>query len=171
MKSIVRIKNDVALSAFFLSMHAYFAGQERISELLLQLKAKELIASLLVSGSNPALAEYFRSFIHRDATPVSEIMEANFRFNLSLDDFARLSHRSLSSFKRDFRSHFKETPAQWLQQKRLDHAAALFRRTKMNVTDIVFESGFKDASHFSRVFKQRFGVSPNHYRDSRPSAK
>jgi len=170
-KSVVRVENDVALSAFFQSMRAYFAGKEKPSELLLRLKLKELIVSILTSGRNPALAAYFRSFINRDAPSVAEIMEANYRFNLSLEEFAQLCHRSLSSFKRDFGTHFKETPARWLLQKRLDHAAALFRGTKMNVTEIVFESGFQDVSHFSRVFKKRFGVAPSAYREAVPAAK
>ena len=171
MKSVVRVKSDVVLSAFFKSMHAYFSGQERISEALLRLKAKELVTSLLLSGRNPEIAHYFRSFIDRDAPPLDEIMEANFRFNLSLQEFAKLCHRSLSSFKRDFRDLFRTTPSHWLLQKRLDHAAALFRRTKMNVTEILFESGFKDASHFSRVFRERFGMAPNHFRKGADGAE
>ncbi|WP_460913500.1 helix-turn-helix domain-containing protein [Spirosoma areae] len=30
--------------------------------------------------------------------------------------------------------------------------------------DIVFDSGFENGSHFSRVFKKKFGISPLHYR-------
>ena len=170
-KCVVRVENDVALSAFFQSMRAYFAGKEKPSELLLRVKLKELIVSLLTSGRNPSLAAYFRSYIHRDAPSVAEIMEANYRFNLSLEEFAQLCHRSLSSFKRDFRDHFGEPPGQWLLHTRLDHAAALFRGTKMNVTEIVFESGFQDVSHFSRVFKQRFGVPPSAFREAVLTAK
>jgi AraC-like DNA-binding protein len=99
---------------------------------------------------------------------VAEIMEANFRFNLSLDDYARLCHRSLSSFKREFQTHFQESPGKWLLQKRLDHSAALLRTSKMNVTEIAFESGFEDVSHFSRVFKERFQASPMVFRQNSP---
>jgi AraC-like DNA-binding protein len=48
---------------------------------------------------------------------VVEIMEVNFRFNLSLDEYARLCHRSLSSFKRHFQTAFHETPGKWLLRK------------------------------------------------------
>jgi AraC-like DNA-binding protein len=93
-------------------------------------------------------------------------MEANFRFNLSLEEYARLCHRSLSSFKRDFQASFQEAPGKWLLRKRLDYSAALLRTSKMNITEIAFESGFEDVSHFSRVFKDRFQVSPLAYRQS-----
>ena len=170
-KSATRVENDVALSAFFQSMRAYFAGREKPSEPLLRLKLKELIVSILTGGSNPGLAAYFQSVAGGETTSVTETMEANFRFNLSLDEYAALCHRSLFSFKRDFRQHFKEPPGKWLAHKRLEYAAALLRTTNMNVTEVVFESGFEDISHFSRVFKERFQLSPSAYRQSVPGAK
>lgn len=98
-------------------------------------------------------------------------MEANFRFNLSLDEYAALCHRSLSSFKRDFRQRYEEPPGKWLVRKRLGYAAALLQTTKLSVTEIAFESGFEDGSHFSRAFKERFQRPPSDYRRSLPAAK
>lgn len=169
--SAVPVVNDITLSAFFQSMRAYFSGREKPSEPLLRLKLKELIVSLLTSGRNPALASYFRTIGECEAPPVTEIMEANFRFNLSLEEYARLCHRSLSSFKRDFQTVFQQPPGRWLVQKRLDYSAAILRSSRMNVTEVALESGFEDVSHFSRAFKQRFGKSPLRYRQAAPAAK
>jgi AraC-like DNA-binding protein len=170
-KATVRVENDVGLSAFFQSMRTYFAGKEKPSEPLLRLKLKELIVSILMSGRNPALAAYFRRLGDGTLPSVVEIMEANFRFNLSLEEYAKLCHRSLSSFKRDFQTSFREAPGKWLLRKRLDYSAALLRTSKMNVTEIAFESGFEDVSHFSRVFKERFDVPPLSYRQAGPTAE
>jgi AraC-like DNA-binding protein len=170
LKSAARVENDTSLLAFFQSMRTYFAGREQPSEPLLRLKLKELILSILTSGRNPALAAYFRRMGDCDAPSLPEIMESNFRFNLSLEEYARLCHRSLSSFKRDFRANFQETPGKWLLRKRLEYSAALLRGSKMNVTEIAFESGFEDVSHFSRVFKGRFSVPPLAYRQTVPEA-
>ena len=41
----------------------------------------------------------------------------------------------------------------------------------MNVTEIAFESGFEDVSHFSRVFKERFNVPPMTFRQGGPSTE
>jgi AraC family transcriptional regulator, exoenzyme S synthesis regulatory protein ExsA len=169
-QSAARVVNDTALSGFFASMRTYFAGKEAPSEPLLRLKLKELVISILTSGRNPALAAYFRSLTDSDLPSVAEIMETNFRFNLSLEEYARLCHRSLSSFKREFQASFQTSPGKWLLGKRLDYAAALFRGSKRNVTEIALESGFEDVSHFSRVFKTRFGHSPVAYRQT-PSAR
>jgi len=163
-KAALRVENDVALAAFFQSMRTYLAGKEKPPEPLVRLKLKELVVSILTSGINSELAAYFRRIGATDSPSVGEIMEANFRYNLSLEEYAKLCHRSLSSFKREFQAHFNESPGKWLVQKRVEYASALLRGSQMNVTEIAFESGFEDVSHFSRVFKERFGTSPVVYR-------
>jgi AraC-like DNA-binding protein len=162
----LRVENDVGLVAFFQSMRTYFSGKEKPSQALVRLKLKELIISVLTSGKNRALTAYFHKLGGSDAPSVTEIMESNFRYNLSLEEYARLCHRSLSSFKREFQTLFQESPGKWLLQKRLDYSAVLLRNSKMNVTEIAFESGFEDVSHFSRVFKERFDAPPMVYRQN-----
>ncbi|HEY0551415.1 MAG TPA: AraC family transcriptional regulator, partial [Verrucomicrobiae bacterium] len=157
-------------SAFFQSMRVYFSGKEKPSEPLIRLKLKELILSVMTSGRNAALAAYFRNIGECDAPPVAEIMEANLRYNLSLEEYARLCHRSLSSFKREFQTIYHEPPGKWLLRKRLDFAAALLRNSARNVTDAAFDSGFEDVSHFSRAFKKQFGESPATFKKSFPVA-
>jgi AraC-like DNA-binding protein len=163
-ESTIRVNRDVALKVFFQSMMTYFSGMERPSEALLRLKLKELILGILVSKKNPKLSEYFNSIGNNEAPSVSEIMESNFRYNLSLENFAEMCHRSLSSFKRDFQKQYNETPGRWLLNKRLDYSAVILCNNHLNISQIVFESGFEDLSHFSRAFKSKFGVSPSEYR-------
>ncbi|GKQ39208.1 helix-turn-helix domain-containing protein [Streptomyces sp. A012304] len=62
------------------------------------------------------------------------------------------------------------SPSRWIQGQRLDIAARLLAdpgRTGRTVTDIAYAVGFKDASHFTRAFKSRHGVSPREYRRDR----
>ena len=120
--------------------------------------------SVLTSRTNPELAAEFHRIGASDSPPVPEIMENNFRYHLSLAEYAKLCHRSLSSFKREFALRFHESPGKWLRQRRLNYSATLLRQSPMNVTEIAFESGFEDVSHFSRVFKARFGLAPLAYR-------
>jgi AraC-like DNA-binding protein len=169
-KTALRLENDVALSALFQSMRTYLAARQKPPEPLVRLKLKELVMSVLTSGTNSELAAYFRRIGASDSPPVAEIMEANFRYNLSLEEYAKLCHRSLSSFKREFQARFQQSPGKWLLQSRLDYAATLLRNSPMNVTEIAFESGFEDVSHFSRVFKTRFGVPPMTYRQEMSAA-
>lgn len=165
-KTALRIENDVALAALFQCMRTYLGANEKPAEPLVHLKLKELVISVLTSGTNSELAAYFRRLGESDTPSVMEIMETNFRFNLSLEEFAKLCHRSLSTFKREFQAQFRESPGKWLLQRRLEHSAKLLLNSPMNVTEIAFESGFEDVSHFSRVFKERFGTPPLAYRQT-----
>jgi len=163
-RAAMRVENDVALSALFQSLRTYLAGKEKPAEPLVRLKLKELVISVLTSGANGELAAYFRRIGASHSPSIAEIMEANFRHNLSLAEYAKLCHRSLSSFKREFQLEFQESPGKWLLQRRLDYSARLLCNSPLNVTEVAFESGFEDVSHFSRAFKERFGAPPMTYR-------
>jgi AraC-like DNA-binding protein len=163
-KVALRVESDVALAALFQSMRTYLVAMEKPPEPLVRLKLKELVMSVLTSDANTELAAYFCRVAESDAPSISEIMEVNFRYNLAIEEYARLCHRSLSSFKRDFQEQFQESPGKWLLQRRLDHAANLLRHAKLNITEVALESGFEHVSHFSRVFKERFGLPPLSYR-------
>lgn len=160
----IRVNHDIGLAAFLHAMAEYFSGRETPPEPLLKLKLKELITSILVGRINPELAGYFRSLAASEAPPLDWIMEANFRHNLSLEQFAQMCHRSLSTFKREFRSHYGTSPGKWLLDRRLACAANLLQTSPMSVTEIMFECGFEDPSHFSRAFKEKYGRSPSAYR-------
>ena len=66
-----------------------------------------------------------------------------------MEEFAKLCHLSLSTFKRDFFNHYQTTPGKWLLKKRLDHAANLLTNQYSNVTQIAFDSGFENISQQS----------------------
>ena len=163
-KGAIIVNGDVALAAYFQSMLTYFMDTAKPAETLLTLKLKELIVNILLGRNNPELAAYFQSLLKSDAPPLSQIMEVNFCYHLSLEDFAKLSHRSLSTFKRDFRKYYNQSPGKWLLQKRLEYSAVLLQNPALNVSQVALDCGFEDLSHFSRVFKDKFGTSPAIYR-------
>jgi AraC family transcriptional regulator, exoenzyme S synthesis regulatory protein ExsA len=161
---VIRLTPDVALSAFFRAMGVYFASEEDPPEALLRLKLRELLTSLLLSRSNPVLSAYFQTLAGREAPPIAAIMEANYQHNLPLEAFAQMCHRSLSSFKRDFRKHYATSPGRWLLERRLARSVSLLQTTRLSVTEIMLECGFEDLSHFSKAFKEQFGQPPSSYR-------
>ncbi|KAB2343623.1 AraC-like ligand-binding domain-containing protein [Actinomadura rudentiformis] len=59
------------------------------------------------------------------------------------------------------------SPFRWILEQRLDRAARLLadpRQAGWSVANIAFSVGFKDASHFTRTFKNRYGLRPRDYR-------
>lgn len=167
---VIRVSEDPGVAAFLQAMTVFFMSDATPPELLMKLKLKELIASIVVSRSNPALSAYLRHVANTESPSIPAIMEANCRHNLSLEAFAKLCNRSLSSFKREFREYYGLSPGRWLLDRRLACSAQLLAATNLSVTEIVFECGFEQPSHFSRAFKEKFGQTPSEYRGARAAA-
>ena len=160
----IKIELNEVTKTFFHSLIPYFAQKTPPSEKLLELKFKELFLSILSNPLNKQLLAYILRLNDETKPPIWQVMEKNYAYDLSLNEYARISSRSLAAFKRDFFDYYQTTPGKWLTDKRLKHATMLLKTTKQNVSDIVFHSGFKNVSHFSRIFKQKFGQSPLQYR-------
>lgn len=158
------VQSSEYLEGYFHSMLTYFRGINRPPDSILVLKLKELLINLL--NCDKVLTSYFIDLTTTDKPSLKQIMEKNFCFNLKLEDFAELSHRSLSSFKREFQQLFNESPGKWITRRRVEHAANVIANSNQSVTQIAYETGFEDVSHFSRVFKKIIGKNPTEYKKS-----
>jgi len=65
---------------------------------------------------------------------------------------------------RRFKSATGVSIGQYLQQRRLDEAQALLRRTNLSITEVGVAVGLHDASHFSRMFREQTGLTPSAFR-------
>ena len=164
-KQVISLQTSETLEAFFLSMSSYFSQAKEPDPSLLELKFRELILTIADNPLNREMLSYFCSLIH-EPRPVAlqRLMADNFRYNLKLEQFAKLSNRSLSAFKRDFKSTFNTTPGKWLLEKRLMHARNLLQNGDKTISEIAYESGFETQPHFSRAFKEKFLMSPQSFR-------
>lgn len=161
---VMPVQVDPVMVAFCNSVIPYFTNGIQPNEDLLELKFRELLLNIVSNAANGELIRYFQSLGASPSANLQQIMEDNCLFNLQLEDYARLCCRSLSSFKRDFQAAYHVTPHRWLMQKRLLHARQLLRSTDKAVSDIAFECGFENNSHFSRIFKEKYTISPLQFR-------
>jgi len=67
-------------------------------------------------------------------------------------------------FARAFKRAYRCTPSQYLVRCRLQKAMSLLDGSRLPLCEIALRAGFFDQSHFSRAFKQHFGVPPKLYR-------
>jgi len=83
---------------------------------------------------------------------------------LSMDQLAYICNMSLSTFKREFKKTFDDTPARYIKHKRLEHAANLLVYSQDAISVIAYDSGFQDVTTFSHSFHKYFNQTPSQYR-------
>jgi AraC-like DNA-binding protein len=132
---------------------------------LLQTKLLELLFLIDVLDENKNLTAFLnRARANSAKRSISHLMREYRCHNLSVQDFAELTGRSLSSFSRDFKRQFGMTPHQWLIEARLERAMELIRDTQMTVTEVALEIGYDNVSHFIKAFKTKYGQTPKQAR-------
>ncbi len=158
------INANSTLESYFNGLLPYFVQNPPPNEALLELKMKELIFNIFLDGSNDDLLSYINSVVTDRHADFAEVMELNFMYNLSLPDFAKLTNRSLTNFKKEFAEVFGTTPGKWLLTKRLELACDQLTSSHNPVHQIASESGFESITHFNRVFKEKLSMTPLKYR-------
>ncbi len=162
----IKIELNEVTETYFYSLLPYFSKDSQVSEKLLELKFKELFLSILSNPSNKQLLSYILCLNNEGKPPIYQVMEKNYLHAFGLKEYAHISSRSLSVFKKDFKEHYLVSPGKWLFNKRIGHASVLLKTTQQSVLEVALNSGFKNVSHFSRVFKKKYHVSPLEYRKS-----
>lgn len=162
--TVMRVENNEILRLYALSITGYLSANQPTDEKLVILKLEELLLNLVSNKKYESLTDYFVSLCQSRSHQLKGVMEANFAYNLKLENFAQLCHMSLSAFKKTFKEIYNTSPARWLRCKRLNLASHKILTTDSPIAQISFECGFEATAHFIRAFRQEFGISPLQYR-------
>lgn len=160
---ILEVNVTDSLKTLILSVFNYL-NMPTIPRELVEVKFNELLFNMVLNPANTSLRSYFHFLRRKQKSNLRDVMNRNFHYDLKLEDYARLSGRSLSAFKRDFKNCFDQSPGKWLNSKRLEYSRTLLQNRDLNINEVCFESGFKNTSHFNSSFKKQFKYPPNQYR-------
>ena len=153
------------LQTFLASLKPYFDDNENIKTGLFKLKILELLYDL--AQLNPQFLQELIDLNRFETRDLMKTMQEHYFQSYTIQELASISGRSLSSFRREFKSLFHATPAKWIQDKRLLKAKELLFSTQLTIADICYEIGYENVSHFSRLFKSHFGYNPSEVRKSK----
>lgn len=157
--SITRLDQNPNIDSLFQSMLPYFDTTITPPEELMQLKLQEGVYSLL--HIDKTFYQCLFDFTEPWKIDIMEFMEQNYMNELSMEEIAAFTGRSLSSFKRDFKKISNISPQRWIIERRLRAAYDLIKYEGGRVKDVYMEVGFKNQSHFSSAFKKQYGFSPS----------
>lgn len=154
-----RLTTPPYLPAFWQSVEALHASLPHHPSLS-AIKVDEFFAVLKAGVAGPKLAERLAGWTTSHPRNIRQFMEAHYDKALTVEDYAYLTGRSESTFRRDFKARFGTTPRQWIIRRRLEKAQALLHDTDWDVTRIAEAVGYDNVSHFISAFKRQYQRTP-----------
>jgi len=137
-----------------------------VEDNLVKIKALELLHYLFQNKEANKIAEVLLSELTDEEISISQVLENNYKENLSIAEIAFLCKMSASNFKRKFKSFYETTPARWIKERRLEEAHKILSRNlnkEYSIYELSYELGFNSASHFIKSFKEKYGTSPGRH--------
>jgi AraC-like DNA-binding protein len=138
-----------------------------IERLILFFKTLETIANTsdyeLLSSMG-----YANTITTADTERINKVMSfimANYTQEINLEELSGLVSLNKSSFCRYFKSRTHKTCSQVINEIRIAHACKLLLNKNMTISEICYETGYNNISHFNRQFKLITSVSPSAYAD------
>ena len=92
-------------------------------------------------------------------------IEQNFQNNISIEDIATVCGITRSYLGKIFRNSIGRSPQEFLMNYRMVKATELLKLTSLSIADISSAVGYENQLHFSRAFKNIYGVSPREWRN------
>lgn len=132
-----------------------------IRGLLLQLLV--LLQRAILSSAADSSAQNLKNHLSAMAKAIDYVNE-NYMEDITLQKVADLTAFSKSYFGMLFKMVTHKTFIEYLNERRIAAAIHLLSDSRKRISEICFECGFNNVSHFNRMFKNEVGLSPSEYR-------
>lgn len=126
----------------------------------------ELLVAELVGNKQDQLREQHPAW----TKTVRNYLYDNWNATINLDELANLSGLHPVTLSKNFRLYFHCNLSEYRRRIKIERSLSLLKNSKASLTDIAYECGFSDQSHFIRVFKEVTSFLPHQYRNLRLQA-
>jgi AraC-like DNA-binding protein len=139
----------------------------KAKDLMVGLTLKEMLIRLMQTQARHIFARSLENGY--DDSPLRNIVhyiQHNLTTRIDLDKLADQACMSRASFFKKFKESMGETPLQYIMRNRINYAMELLSNTNKSVTEICYECGFQNLSHFITAFRAQIGLTPTMYKSS-----
>jgi AraC-like DNA-binding protein len=148
LKNIVSVEMNNSLNNFYVQIKV----QELMYLLFSKLSLREHTAFKNINSNDAEKLLIIRNEILRDlSTPPV------------LSELAIIASMSETKLKQLFKQTFGDTIYNYYQKARMEEAAFLLKQAKHSVSEVGYELGFSNLSHFSRLFEKQYGITPKKF--------
>lgn len=124
------------------------------------------ILKLAVSNDLPSDSKSGTSLGDTHFDRICQYADSNIDTSLRIKSLAALVDMNEYTFSRAFKARTKQSPYQWVIDRRLSRAEILLKKSKMTLAEIAFAVGFSSQSHMTTLFSQRMGATPASFREA-----
>ncbi len=89
---------------------------------------------------------------------------ANLNRKITVTELAKLEETTTQSLQKAVRTEYGQSVYEWVTTLRLERSLELLRGTSLNLATIAIDCGFANQSHWTRLFRRRFGITPGKFR-------
>lgn len=120
-----------------------------------------------VSGPVVSLTTDAAPVLSREAIflqKAQQVLEVHYRdSSFGVEQFSQAMNLSSSQLLRKLKALTGLTAVEFLRQYRLERAAVLLNEPGVSVSEVAYRVGFESLPYFTKVFQERYGVSPSEY--------
>jgi two-component system response regulator YesN len=135
---------------------------------VMKINNQEDLCAWISSALNEFIERVYSSQDTRKITqirPAINYIDANFDKQISLSDIAKSAHLSVSRLAHVFKEQMNITIIEYLTGVRIERAKQLLLATDQSCTEICFQVGYNNQSHFTHTFKDLVGMTPRQFRE------
>ncbi|WDE97344.1 AraC family transcriptional regulator [Lentisphaera profundi] len=125
-------------------------------------KSGELKGLIGIMRNSSKVGSYLEPYA--ELSPIFNFIRSNIARQIEVDELAKIMCLSLSQFERKFKKMMAITPLKFINKMRIDYACERLIKSHDTLSNIAFDCGFFDHSHFSKIFKRIKGMNPSDYR-------
>lgn len=163
-QSSKKINNDFLIQKYIEGLLFYFENPSLVNDEMLILKLKEIILLLSQTQDAETIQVILSQLFSPTTYTFKQIIEANLFSQAGVEELAQKTNLSVSSFKREFKKIYSDSPANYIKNKKLERAAELLVVSNARITDIAFDCGFNDLANFTKSFHDKYNTTPTNYR-------
>ncbi|WP_405173094.1 helix-turn-helix domain-containing protein [Paenibacillus sp. FSL H8-0260] len=134
------------------------------STVLLDFQLRHYVMEILLHLFHHSQLVVHSPNMHTYTQQLKDRLQQNPSARYSIEQLAKEFGLSESHFYRVFRETNGQSPIVCMERVRIDCASQMLKESKMSITDIAMELGFKTSQHFATVFKKMIGVTPKAWR-------
>lgn len=172
--------NDKIASAFAIRVLVRHAAlQAGLEPVFIDALSQEYAQKMQCASDESQLRDFMRQYIiafcqavrgnqknsySRYVRYALQYIEIHLSHPITVDELCNANHITRQYFTQLFKKETGKTVKEYVMQLRCEHAAELLESSNLPIQEISQHVGYEDTNYFSRVFKKKFGISPQEYR-------